>query len=135
MDGKAVIQVAAAVIERRGRYLIARRRADVHLSGYWEFPGGKREAGETFEACVRREVLEELGVAVTVLRPLIVTRHEYPEKIVELHFFTCSLSHGDPQALDCLDVRWVKSEELAEYSFPPADAPVIAQLTKSNGFS
>jgi len=135
MDGKAVIQVAAAVIERRGRYLIARRRADVHLSGYWEFPGGKREAGETFEACVRREVLEELGVEITVRRPLIVTRHEYPEKIVELHFFTCSLSHGDPQALDCLDVRWVKSEELAEYSFPPADAPVIAQLTKSNGFS
>ncbi len=135
MDGKAVIQVAAAVIERRGRYLIARRRADAHLSGYWEFPGGKREAGETFEACVRREVLEELGVEITVLRPLIVTRHEYPEKIVELHFFTCSLSHGDPQALDCLDVRWVKSEELAEYSFPPADAPVIAQLTKSNGFS
>ncbi len=135
MDGKAVIQVAAAVIERRGRYLIARRRADAHLSGYWEFPGGKREAGETFEACVRREVLEELGVKVTVLRPLIVTRHEYTEKIVELHFFTCSLSHGDPQALDCLDVRWVKSEELAKYSFPPADAPVIAQLTKSNGFS
>lgn len=135
MDGKAVIQVAAAVIERRGRYLIARRRADAHLSGYWEFPGGKREAGETFEACVRREVLEELGVEITVLRPLIVTRHEYPEKIVELHFFMCSLSHGDPQALDCLDVRWVKGEELAEYSFPPADVPVIAQLTKSNGFS
>lgn len=135
MDGKAVIQVAAAVIERRGRYLIARRRADAHLSGYWEFPGGKREAGETFEACVRREVLEELGVEITGLRPLIVTRHEYPEKIVELHFFTCSLSHGDPQALDCRDFRWVTGEELAEYAFPPADAPVIAQLTKSNGFS
>ena len=135
MDGKEVIQVAAAVIERWGRYLITRRKTDVHLGGYWEFPGGKREEGETFEACVQREVLEELGVEITVLRPLIVTRHEYPEKIVQLHFFTCSLSHGDPLALDCLDFRWVKGEELTAYSFPPADAPVIAQLTKSNGCS
>lgn len=135
MDDKAVIQVAAAVIERRGRYLITCRKADVHLGGYWEFPGGKREEGETFEACVRREVLEELGVEITVQRPLIVTRHEYPENIVELHFFACSLSHGDPQALDCPAFRWVKGEELLSYSFPPADVPVLAQLTKSDGCS
>ena len=135
MDDKAVIEVAAAVIERQGRYLITRRKANVHLGGYWEFPGGKREEGETFEACVRREVLEELGVEITVLRPLIVTRHEYPEKIVQLHFFTCSLSHGTPRALGCLGFQWVKGEELLAYSFPPADAPVIAQLTKSDGCS
>ena len=130
MAEKEVVQVAAAVIERGGRYLITCRETDVHLGGYWEFPGGKREVDETFEACARREVFEELGIAITAPRPLTITRYDYSDKSVELHFFTCSLSHGDPRPLGCVDFRWVKPEELAEYSFPPADVPVVAHLMK-----
>ncbi len=133
MAEKEILQVAAAVIEHRGRYLITCREAGVPLAGYWEFPGGKREADETFEACARREVFEELGIEITAPRPLTITYHEYPDKSVELHFFTCSLSHGDPRPLGCVDFRWVRPEELAEYSFPPADVPVVARLMKLAG--
>jgi len=130
MAEKEVLQVAAAVIEHHGRYLITRREAGVHLAGYWEFPGGKREANETFEACACREVFEEVGIEITAPKPLMVTRYDYPDKSVELHFFTCSLYQGDPQPLGCVDFRWVRPEELAEYAFPPADGPVVAHLMK-----
>ncbi len=133
MAEKEILQVAAAVIEHQGRYLITCREAGVHLAGYWEFPGGKREADETFEACARREVFEELGIELTTPRPLTITRYEYPDKSVELHFFRCSLSHGDPRPLGCVDFRWVRPEELAEYSFPPADGPVVAHLMELAG--
>ena len=133
MTEKKVLQVAATVIEHHGRYLITRREAGVHLAGYWEFPGGKREADETFEACARREVFEELGIEITAPRPLAITHYDYPDKSVELHFFACSLSQGDPRPLGCVDFRWVKPEELAGYSFPPADGPVVAHLMKLAG--
>lgn len=130
MAGKQRLQVAAAVIEHRGRYLITCREAGVHLGGYWEFPGGKREADETFESCARREVFEEVGIEITAPRLLTVTHYDYPGQSVELHFFTCSLSRGEPQPLGCVDFRWVRPEELSEYAFPPADGPVVAHLMK-----
>lgn len=133
MAERKTLQVAAAVIEHRGRYLITRREAGVHLAGYWEFPGGKREADETFETCARREVFEEVGIEITTPKPLTVTCYDYPDKSVELHFFTCSLSHGEPQPLGCAEFRWVTPEELGEYSFPPADGPVVAHLMKLAG--
>ena len=128
MVGKKVQQVAAAVIEHRGRYLITCREAGVHLAGYWEFPGGKREADETFEACARREVFEEVGIEITAPELLTITNYDYPDKSVELHFFTCSLFRGEPQPLGCVDFRWVRPDELTVYSFPPADQSVVAWL-------
>ena len=79
-----VIEVAAGIIVHEGRYLIARRKAGVHLGGLWEFPGGKRETGETLEECLHRELREELNVRIGPPTPFQVVRHEYPEKIVEL---------------------------------------------------
>lgn len=128
MTERETLQVAAAVIEYRGRYLITCREAGVHLAGYWEFPGGKREKDETFEACARREVFEEVGIEITAPKPLTVTHYDYPDKSVELHFFTCSLSRGEPLRLGCADFRWVRPDELMVYSFPPADQPVVAWL-------
>ena len=128
MAEKEILQVAAAVIEHRGRYLITCREAGVHLAGYWEFPGGKREADETFEACARREVFEEVGIEITATELLMITNYDYPDKSVELHFFTCSLARGEPRRLGCVDFRWVRPDELTEYSFPPADQPVVARL-------
>jgi len=89
------IQVAAGLISRDGRYLIARRKAGVHLGGFWEFPGGKREQGESLEACLRRELREELGIEVTLPVFFRIISHAYPEKTVELHFFRCSIAAGD----------------------------------------
>lgn len=123
-----MVQVAAALICKNGRYLIAQRQKGTHLEGLWEFPGGKREAGESLEACVRREVWEELGIALTEPLPFAVHHYTYPEKSVELHFFTCDIEHGTPKSLGCAQFAWVKPDELAAYEFPPADRPVVDQL-------
>jgi 8-oxo-dGTP diphosphatase len=125
-----VIQVAAAIIAADGRYLIAKRKANTHLGGFWEFPGGKQEPGESMEACLRRELQEELGVEIAAPEAFTVVRHDYPEKTVELHFFRCSIAAGRPRALGCEEVRWVPAEELAELNFPPADQAVIQALAR-----
>lgn len=122
------IQVAAALIVREGRYLIARRKAGVHLGGLWEFPGGKREPGESLEDCLRREIREELGVEITGLVPFQVLRHDYPEKSVEMHFFRCSILEGPVRALGCADLRWVTPGEFAQFEFPPADSTLLEAL-------
>ena len=124
----AVVQVAAGLIVREGHYLIARRKAGTHLGGLWEFPGGKREPGESLEDCLHRELREELGIAVTSPVRFRVIRHEYPEKTVELHFFRCTVSRGEASALDCEEVRWVTPGELSDYEFPPADRPLLEAL-------
>lgn len=128
-----VIQVAAGVISRGGRYLIARRKADKHLGGLWEFPGGKCETGESLADCLQRELREELGIDVQGLLHFRTIRHEYPEKTVELHFFHCRILRGDPRALDCEEIRWVSPGELANYEFPPADRPLLEVLQRTAG--
>ena len=91
------IVVTAAIVEREGRFLVTRRQNGVHLAGLWEFPGGKRDPGETLEACMIRELDEELGVHARVQEEVLVTSHAYPERIVELHFLRCEIS-GMPVA-------------------------------------
>jgi mutator protein MutT len=125
-----IIQVAAGLISRDGCYLIARRKAGVHLGGFWEFPGGKREPGESLKACLRRELREELGIEVTPPVPFRVISHAYPDKTVELHFFRCAIMAGKEQALGCDEVRWVAAGELAGFEFPPADRPLVELLQK-----
>lgn len=127
-----VVEVAAGLIYREGRYLIARRGPGVHLAGFWEFPGGKREADETLEACLRRELFEELGIQIDVPIPFQVVRHEYAEKIVELHFFHCKIETGQAAAIDCAEIRWVWPHELGDFEFPPADRPIIEALRRQN---
>ncbi len=126
----SVIQVAAGLIEREGRYLITKRKAGVHLEGLWEFPGGKREASETLEACLHRELREELGVEIGQPDLFQVVRHAYPEKTVELHFFRCRLVRGEAAPLGCEALAWVRPGELGEYEFPPADRPIVDALKK-----
>ncbi|MDR3377404.1 MAG: 8-oxo-dGTP diphosphatase MutT [Verrucomicrobiae bacterium] len=122
------IEVSAALIFRGGWLLITQRHAKSHLGGYWEFPGGKREAGETFEQCLVREIREELGVTIAVGELFAEVSHTYPEKAVHLKFFRCLLLAGEPQPLDCAAVKWVQKAGLAGYQFPAADAQLLAQL-------
>lgn len=123
-----VVEVAAGIIRREGRYLIARRKPGVHLAGFWEFPGGKREADESLTECLQRELFEELGVRVEVPIPFRIIRHEYREKIVELHFFHCAIEEGEAAPIDCEEIRWVRPDELTDFEFPPADRVIIEAL-------
>jgi mutator protein MutT len=122
------IVVAAAIVERAGRFLMARRLKGTHLEGLWEFPGGKIEPGESLEDCLLRELAEELGVAGRVLGPRWSTTHDYPAKRGELHFFDCEID-GDPRPLLGQEVRWVSASELATLPLPEADAGLVALLT------
>jgi 8-oxo-dGTP diphosphatase len=126
------IEVAAGLVYCEGRYLIARRNPDVHLAGFWEFPGGKREPGETLETCLRRELFEEVGIRIGVPIPFQVVRHEYPEKTVQLHFFRCQIEAGHAMPIDCAEIRWVFPHELDDFEFPPADHPIIEALRQQN---
>jgi 8-oxo-dGTP diphosphatase len=124
-----VIVVAAAIVERNGRWLMARRLQGTHLEGLWEFPGGKVDPGETLEACLVRELAEELGVASTVHGLRWTTSHDYPAKRVELHFYDCAID-GEPQPLLGQELRWVSASELAALPLPEADAGLVALLTR-----
>ena len=125
---KNCIEVSAAVIFHRGKLLITQRHAQSHLGGLWEFPGGKREAGETFEQCLVREIWEELGVEIAVGEQFEEIFHDYPEKSVHLKFFLCQLLSGEPQPLDCAAVKWIGKAELAAHEFPAADARLLEKL-------
>ena len=122
------VQVAAALILHDGCYLLTRRKADVHLGGLWEFPGGKREVGESLEDCLRRELREELGIEIAEPMLFQIIRHAYPEKTVELHFFRCSIKDGQPRPLGCDALQWVPPEELTRVPLPPADRPLVDAL-------
>lgn len=122
------IEVSAALIFRAGKLLITQRHAGTHLGGLWEFPGGKREDGETFEQCLVREIREELGVDISVGELFGDITHDYAEKSVHLKFFLCQLVRGEPTPEDCAALKWIGKTELANYEFPAADARLLAKL-------
>jgi 8-oxo-dGTP diphosphatase len=124
------VVVTAAVIERDGRFLVTRRQRGVHLEGYWEFPGGKCDPGETLVACLVRELHEELAVDAAIGEEMFATTHAYPERTVELHFFRCEI-RGEPEPQIGQAMRWVRRDELSGLAFPPADSELIDLLTQS----
>jgi len=121
------ILVSAAVIERDDAFLLTRRLKGTHLEGTWEFPGGKCEPDETPAACLVREIREELAVEARVGERLLVTRHAYPERAVELHFFRAEVT-GDPMPQLGQQMRWVSRAELSLLELPEADADLIRLL-------
>ncbi|HSF15013.1 MAG TPA: (deoxy)nucleoside triphosphate pyrophosphohydrolase [Vicinamibacteria bacterium] len=122
------IVVAAGIIERDHRILATRRKKGSHLELHWEFPGGKLEAHESPEECLARELREELGVTVAPGRILDVVFHRYPESSVLLLFYECTLTDGEPRALDCDAFRWVPRAELPSLEWAPADLEFVAKL-------
>ena len=127
MSFDGVVVVAAAIVERDERFLLTRRLQGTHLAGAWEFPGGKCEPGESLEVCLARELMEELAVECTVGRPILVTRHVYAERTVELHFFATTLS-GDPVPQLGQEMRWASRGDLGTLPFPEADRELIQLL-------
>ena len=122
-----LLVVLAAVIEQDDAFLLTRRLEGTHLAGTWEFPGGKCEPAESHEDCLRRELLEELGVDATISDEIFAVTHAYPERSVELHFRKCTL-HGAPSPQIGQEMRWVSRADLAALEFPEADRELIEQL-------
>ncbi len=124
MTGTAQV-VVAAVIERGGRILVSQRGPGVGQAGRWEFPGGKREAGESDQAALARELCEELGVEVDI-GPVAWTARAGP---LELRFYRCAWRGGQrPRALGSEQFRWVRRGDLPGLPFPPADGELVAAL-------
>jgi mutator protein MutT len=125
------ILVAAAVIRRGDEYFVTRRHAGVHLEGYWEFPGGKCEEGETLVACLEREIREELDARISVGEEILAVSHAYPDRTVELRFFDCALL-DEPRPVLGQEMRWVPREHLRSLAFPPADAELLELIASGS---
>lgn len=123
-----MIRVTAAVIERDGRILIAKRPAGDRLAGLWEFPGGKIEEGEDPRVCLARELHEEFGITAEIGEFLVSHVHRYPHVEIELLSYRARHVAGDFDLRDHDEVRWVLPEEMDEYSFAPADLPTVELL-------
>ena len=126
------LDVAVAVIRHEGRLLISQRMPGDSFGGFWEFPGGKLDAGETMELCLAREIREELGVTIEVGAKRMEISHQYPGRTIRLHCFDCRLVEGEPHPLECAGWKWVSPEELDRFSFPPASGPLIRELQEKN---
>src|SRR5262245_30445078 len=122
------IVVLAAVVEQDGAFLLTRRLKGTHLAGTWEFPGGKCEPNESHEDCLRRELIEELGVDAVIGEEMFAITHAYPERTVELHFRACRLLDTPVPQLG-QQMQWVERERLRELEFPEADRELIEMLS------
>lgn len=124
------IHVACAVIERDGLVLAALRSASKHLPLKWEFPGGKIEAGEGREECLRRELVEEMGVEISVGRALTPATHRYDAFTVTLYPYVCRIVSGEIALYEHAEIRWLTPAGLHELDWADADFPVIAQYQR-----
>lgn len=113
---------------QQGEILIDRRRPTGELGGYWEFPGGKIEADETVEECIKREIWEELGIVIEVGKHLITIAHAYSHLHVTLIVHHCHYLDGTPQPIECDEIRWVTLAEIDKFTFPQANFQIIAAL-------
>lgn len=123
-------EVAAGILWNGSEVLIARRQDEDHQGGRWEFPGGKRHAGEAIEACLRREMLEEVGLHVTVGPLWRALTHVYPDRAVTLYFHFCAAVSGTPRPIECSEIRWVRPEALGELDFVEGDLPILPDLAR-----
>lgn len=124
-----MIQVMAAVIKKDGKILICRRGAGGSCAWLWEFPGGKREHGETPEECLFRECREELGIDICIHGIFEKTTYKYPEVEIAFTFFLAEIISGEMKPAVHTAVRWVLPEEMGKYVFCPADVEIVERLS------
>jgi 8-oxo-dGTP diphosphatase len=125
------IHVACAIIERDGLVLSARRSASMNLPLKWEFPGGKVEPGEEIEDCLRRELVEEMGVQIAVGRALSPATHDYPSFTVTLYPFVCSILSGEITLHEHSAITWLPAGRMQELEWADADYPIIDEYQRS----
>ena len=122
-----LLVVAAALVDADGRVLICQRPEGKALAGLWEFPGGKVEAGETPEACLIRELHEELGIdtRASCLASLTFASHRYDDVHLVMPVFVCRVWKGHAIAKEGQSLSWVYPKDFRNYAMPPADIPLI----------
>lgn len=125
---KRELLVVAGILWRDGRFLAVQRPEGADYAGWWEFPGGKVEQGETLDAALLRELREELGVDCTHWKKWCVKRHEYPEYAVTLHFFHVTAFDGEPKALEKQGLAWLVPGDGCDLTFLPADLQLVDEL-------
>jgi mutator protein MutT len=125
------IPVGIGLIHRGGTYLVRQRPAGTVYAGYWEFPGGKCEPGESPAETAARECYEETGLAVVVLRLRRVIEHHYPHGHVLLHFFDCVPADPNAEPPQSAGCRWVEAARLPALRFPEANEMILEELGKS----
>lgn len=130
MDDRKVTQVVAALIWDGDRFLACQRPAHKARGLLWEFVGGKVEPGETPQQALIRECREELAVEVSVGSVFMQVLHEYPDLLVQLTLFNCSIASGVPQMLEHNDIRWITVEEIPNFDFCPADVDILEKLQR-----
>ncbi len=128
---RKTVRVACAVIEDGGMILAAQRSETMHMPLKWEFPGGKLKEGESAEVCLIRELMEELGVRVRIVRALPPVFHCYGDFTIELIPFVCTLAGGALQLHEHRAIAWLPPRLLSELDWPAADIPVIASYLAS----
>ena len=131
--GRMLLAAACALIDVDGRVLLAQRPQGRAMAGLWEFPGGKLDAGETPEAALVRELDEELGIdtAESCLAPLAFASHSYQDFHLLMPLYACRVWKGVPVAREGQQaLAWVRKEKLRDYPMPPADLPLVAQLSE-----
>lgn len=121
---------AAVIWNQQGQILIDRRPLGGQMGGLWEFPGGKIEPGETIEECIKREIKEELAIGIEVGEHLITIEHTYSDLRITLTAHHCQHVSGEPQPIECDEIRWVWVNELENFTFPQANTQIIAALQK-----
>ncbi len=125
----ALVRVAAAVLfDAAGRVLIAQRPEGKHMAGYWEFPGGKLDSGETAQQALERELAEEIGIELRRCHRLLQLRHDYGDRVVELEVFVADEFRGEPTGLEGQGLQWVAIAELSRQRLLPANQPIVEAL-------
>ena len=127
---KLLLVAACALVDPDGRVLVAQRPEGKHLSGLWEFPGGKIEPDETPEETIVRELKEEIGVDTesACLAPLTFASHCYEDFYLLMPLFVCRKWHGIARPLEAQALKWLRPRGLRDLAMPPADQPLIAPL-------
>jgi A/G-specific adenine glycosylase len=123
--------IAIGVCRKGDRVLVARRRAEGLLGGLWEFPGGKRKDGESFERALAREFREETGVDVGVEAALMTVKHRYSHFAVTLHVYECRWRRGRARAIENAGVKWARLSELRSLAWPSANRRIVERITSS----
>ncbi len=128
-----MVEVVAALIWEKGKFMICQRPAHKSSGMLWEFVGGKVENGETMEQALIRECREELGINVTVGEIFDESVHQYPDITVHLTLFNASIEQGIPQKLEHNDIKWISRDEISKYNFCPADIELLDKIKLSIG--
>ena len=125
--------VVAALIWDQGKFMICQRPAHKARGLLWEFVGGKTEPGETLEEALVRECREELDITVAVGDIFTQVVHEYPDILIRLTLFNCTVAHGTPRLLEHNDLKWIAPEEIPNFDFCPADKDILVLICQRSG--